>query len=131
MKPVLNTSAALEAKLHELEAMQKDLAEAEKAVRVKLEKVRCQERADGAKRKAFDYEAKTARPRRTYTPLDWGAADKPTPPLYAPIDWRGKLAALDGKVVVCVEDCSWDRRLRPEDVAAILKMYAECGRRNQ
>ena len=131
MKPVLNTSAALEAKLYELEAMQKDLAEAAAAVRVKLEKARRQERANGARRKAFDCEAEEARPRRAYTPLDWSAADKPAPPLYQPINWREKLAELDGKVFVCFEEGCRNHRLCPEDVAAILEIHAEHRRRNK
>lgn len=90
----MNTSAALELKLRELETMQTDLAVAAEAVRAELEKVRRQERMNGAHRKAFDYEAEAARQRKAYAPIDWGAADRPP---YTPIAWPTQPAQTDAK----------------------------------
>ena len=43
--------------------------------------------------KAFDCEAEAARPCKTYAPIDWGAADRPAPPRYAPIEWPAPVSA--------------------------------------
>ena len=54
---------------------------------VRLAGARYPERMNRAHPKAFDCEAEAARPCKTYAPIDWGAADRPTPPRYAPIEW--------------------------------------------
>lgn len=97
MRTELITDAGLDAQLNELAALRglepdkllhflalKGTAE---EIGTQLARARYHARMNGAKRKAFDCEAEAARQRKAYTPIDWGAVDRPAPTRYAPIEW--------------------------------------------
>ncbi len=102
MRTELITDAGLDAQLNELAALRglepdkllhflalKGTAE---EIGTQLARARYHARMNGAKRKAFDCE--TAKPKHpAYTPIDWGAVDRPTPPRYAPIEWPAPVTA--------------------------------------
>ena len=97
MKTELITGAGLDAQLNELATLRglepdkllhflamKGTAQ---EIGTQLARARYHARMNGAKRKAFDCEAEAARQRKAYTPIDWGAVDRPAPTRYAPIEW--------------------------------------------
>ena len=97
MRTELITNAELDAPLNELAALRGlepdkllhflAMKWTVKGLGEELAHERYYARMNGAKRKAFDCEAEAARQRKAYTPIDWGAVDRPAPTRYAPIEW--------------------------------------------
>ena len=96
MKIELITDAGLDAQLNELAALRGlepdkllhylALKGTAQEIGTQLARARYHAHMNGAYPKAFDYEtAKHKHP--AYTPIDWGAVDRPAPPRYAPIEW--------------------------------------------